>query len=318
MEGGNYVQDGANRDSCADLSLLTTIMDPTGRLLTLMRDTSAATAAAARIGAIIWSHYPRLWPETVRALMVHSARWTPAMLQRFAGASKAVVQKRLRCYGYGVPDLRRAIHSAENAATLLYEGELQPFEKAEAKDGHKIKTKEMHLHELPWPKAVLEDLGDTPVTMRITLSYFIQPSPGRKGWGRKFRFQSHGLRFDVRSPLETIAAFKKRISRAVWDEEEGRPENVAETRNWVVGAKGRTHGSIHSDWWRGTATELAASGHVAVYPVTGWWRERPHLGKLENKARYSLVISIETPDQKIDLYHAIENLATVTTEISRG
>jgi hypothetical protein len=62
---------------------------------------------------------------------------------------------------------------------------------------------------------------------------------------------------------------------------------------------------------------LADCGHVAVYPVTGWWRERPHLGRLENKARYSLVISIETPDQEIDLYHAIENLATVTTEIAR-
>jgi len=47
----------------------------------------------------------------------------------------------------------------------------------------------------------------------------------------------------------------------------------------------------------------------------GWWRERPHLGKLESKARYSLIISIETPDQKNDLYHAIENMATVTTEV---
>jgi hypothetical protein len=63
------------------------------------------------------------------------------------------------------------------------------------------------------------------------------------------------------------------------------------------------------------AVELAACGHVAVYPVTGWWRERPHLGRLESKARYSLVISIETPNQEVDLYHVIENLATVTTEL---
>jgi len=316
MEGGNYVQNTNNRDSCGDLSLLTTIVHPTGRLLTLMRDTSAATAAAARMGAIVWSHYPRLLPETVRGLMVHSARWTTAMMERFPGTGKANVQRRLRCYGYGVPNTQKAIYSAENSATLIFEGALQPFERVKKNNQWRVKTKEMHLHQLPWPNDVLEGLGDTPVTMRVTLSYFVQPSPGRKGWGRKFRFQSHGLRFDVKSPLETIEAFKRRISRAVWDEEEGRPNNIAETRNWVVGAKGRTHGSIHSDWWQGTATELAACGHIAVYPVTGWWRERPHLGKLESKARYSLIVNIETPDEEIDLYHAIETFATVTTEIA--
>lgn len=311
MEGGNYITDGCNRDSSEDLSLLTTVVAPTGRLLTSMRDTSAATAAAARMAALIWTHYPRLWPETVRALLIHSARWTPAMLNRFAGEEKAVVQERLRCFGYGVPDLQRALYSAENAATLLFEGELQPFE-AKPKGGQK--TKEMHLHELPWPTAVLDGLGDTRVRMHVTLSYFIEPSPGRKGWGRKFRFQSHGLRFEVKSPLESVVAFKKRISRAVWEEDEGRPDNVAEVRNWAIGAKGRTHGSIHSDWWEGTAAELAACGYVAIYPVTGWWRERPQLGRLESKARYSLIVSLDTPDEEVDLYHAIENLATVTAE----
>jgi Subtilase family len=312
MEAGNYVTDGVTRSSCEDLSLLTTVVHPTGRQLTSMRDTSAATAAAARIGALIWSQYPRLRPETVRALIVHSARWTPAMLRRFVGGEKSVVQQRLRCYGYGVPNLGRALYSAENAATLLYEGELQPFE-ANPKGGQR--TKEMHLHELPWPKAALEGLGNTQVKMHVTLSYFVEPSPGRKGWGRKFRFQSHGLRFEVKSPVETVGEFKKRISRAVWEENEGRPDNVAELPNWIVGAKGRTHGSIHSDWWEGDAAKLAASGHVAIYPVTGWWRERPQLGRLESKARYSLIISLETPDEEVDLYHAIESLATVTAEV---
>jgi hypothetical protein len=320
MEGGNYIEKDGTRDACADLALLTTIVHPTGRLLTHMSDTSAATAQAARAAAIIWSHYPSLLPETIRALLIHSARWTPAMLSRIPGNAKADVQRRLRCYGYGVPDVDRAIFSAENATTLLYEGELQPFERVQIqkqKNGRvqtetKIKTKEMHLHTLPWPTSVLEDLADTPVTMRVTLSYFVEPSPGRKGWGRKFRFASHGLRFDVKSPLETLEAFQKRISKAVWDEDEGSPDNVQETRNWIVGAKNRTHGSIHSDWWQGTASELAASGSIAVYPVTGWWRERPHLGKLESKAHYSLVISIETPEQSIDLYHPIEAMATVT------
>lgn len=311
MEGGNYVTDGTNRDCCTDLSLLTTIMHPTGRLLTHMRDTSAATAQAARLAAIIWSYYPRLWPETVRGLMIHSAQWTRAMIARIPGVAKGQVHRRLRCFGYGVPSVSRALWSAENAATLIYEGELQPFHKL----GGVCKTNELHLHRLPWPADTLADLGEVPVTMRITLSYFMEPSPGRRGWGVKHRFQSHGLRFEVINPLETEQQFAQRISAAMWAEDGERPNNVPETRHWIVGRQGRTRGSVHSDWWEGTAAELARCGMLAVYPVTGWWRERPHLGRYNRKARYSLIVSIETPDVAIDLYAPIANLATVSTEL---
>jgi hypothetical protein len=311
MEGGNYAESGTQRAGLDDLSLLTTILHPTGRLLETTRDTSPATAAAARVAAIIWSQYPRLWPETVRGLMVHSARWTPAMIRRFPGDRRSVVQRRLRCYGYGVPDLRRALYSAENAATLLYEGELQPY----CRIGSDIKTCEMHLHELPWPKQVLEELGDVEVTMRVTLSYFVEPSPGRVGWGKNHRYQSHGLRFDVIRPLEGEEEFKRRLSRAEWEDSRVRPESVGETRNWVVGEQGRTHGALHSDWWEGTAADLAQCNRVAVYPVTGWWRERPHLGRVERKARYSLLITIETPRMDVNLYAAIATAAEIGTEL---
>ena len=48
-----------------------------------------------------------------------------------------------------------------------------------------------------------------------------------------------------------------------------------ESQAWTLGEKLRARGSVHSDWWTGTASELADCGHVGVYPVIGWWRERP-------------------------------------------
>jgi hypothetical protein len=45
---------------------------------------------------------------------------------------------------------------------------------------------------------------------------------------------------------------------------------VRDTRNWTLGDDLRKKGSIHSDVWEGTAAELAASGIIAVYPITGW------------------------------------------------
>ena len=166
MEGGNWAATaGGIRDTPDDLGLLTTIVHPSGRLLTVTRDTSPATAAAARLAAVVWSQYPGLWPETIRGLVVHSAKWTPAMCERFNGNSKTIVQQRLRCYGYGVPDLQRALYSAENVATLLFEGQIQPYKL----DGSDVKTNQMHIHELPWPQQVLEDLGDAAVRIAVTL-----------------------------------------------------------------------------------------------------------------------------------------------------
>ena len=303
MEGGNAAIDPSTQraDHVDDLSLLTTRVSATGALLTTTSDTSAATALAARYAAIIWSHYPDLWPETVRGLLVHSARWTDGMLNEFPNALR---HDRLRCYGYGVPNLQAAIWSVSNAATLIIQGELQPFEKVE----NKVKTKDMHLHRLPWPTQVLQDLGESDVRMRVTLSYFIEPSPGRRGWTRKHRYQSFGLRFDIKKPLQTETAFHKSLSKEAWDEDEDEIENEKDDRNWEIGKQLRSKGSIHSDTWTGPAVELANCGVLAIYPVTGWWRERQHLGFWDRKARYALIVSIETPETDIDLYTPITSL----------
>lgn len=310
-EGGNYGAQGTSRSSVEDLSLLTTMLHPSGRLFDSTRDTSPATALASRMAAQLWSYYPKLRPETVRALLVHSAQWTKAMTGRFGLTNKSNVQKLLRCYGYGVPDLDRAVFSLKNCATLIHEGKLQPF-KLDSKK--KPATNEMHLHSLPWPQEKLEELGETPVSMRVTLSYFVEPSPGSVGWGANHRYASHGLRFDVIRPLESIAEFKQRISKTQWEDEKVRPKSQSETRNWIVGDKGRTHGSIHSDWWEGSAAELAACGSIAIYPVTGWWRERAHLGRLLHNARYSLVVTLQTANVETDLYTPIKNTASVRVE----
>jgi hypothetical protein len=172
----------------------------------------------------------------------------------------------------------------------------------------------MDVHTIPWPTSVLEDLGETEVTMRVTLSYFIEPSPGRRGWttSTSHRYQSHGLRFDVIRVQEDEDAFAKRLTREAWDSD-NRPTSTPDNRRWVVGSDRRTNGSLHSDWWRGLASDLAVCNRIAVYPVTGWWKERKHKGRVESSTRYSLVVSLETDDQSVDLYTAITAQAEVNT-----
>lgn len=322
MEGGNQAIDPTTgqADYVDDLSLLTTCTSRSGALLTVTRDTSAATALAARYAAIIWSHYPNLSPESVRGLLIHSARWTAPMVEEFSSDLRREVENRLRVYGYGVPQLDHAIWSARNNATLVIQDSLQPFHQEIDADGQKrIKTKDLRLHRLPWPKQVLEQLGGETVRLRVTLSYFIEPSPGRRGWTRKHRYQSHGLRFDIKRPTDmNDNEFLKRITKAVWDEDEESISSAADDRSWTIGPNLRCKGSIHSDVWTGTAAQLASSGTIAVYPVTGWWKERPGLERWDRSARYSLVISLETDAAQADLYTPIANQISVpvTTSIS--
>jgi hypothetical protein len=94
------------------------------------------------------------------------------------------------------------------------------------------------------------------------------------------------------------------LSKSAQEEDE-EVEFGKDSRNWELGDRLRRHGSVHSDTWRGTAAQLASCGMIAVFPVTGWWRERPHLGRHEQIARYSLIVSISTESQDIDLYTPI-------------
>jgi hypothetical protein len=92
------------------------------RAFTTCGETSAATALASRDITALWSDYLELWPETVRAIFVSSARWTSQILAHVpAQPSKTDLGILFRRYGYGVPDMERARHGASNALTLIIE-----------------------------------------------------------------------------------------------------------------------------------------------------------------------------------------------------
>jgi len=127
------------------------------------------------------------------------------------------------------------------------------------------------------------------------------------------------LRFELNSPLETQEQFVQRINLAARDEDEGHPGTSSASDHWVIG-QARDKGSIHSDIWRGTAAELAASHFIAVCPRIGWWRERKHLGKCESRTRYSLIVTIKTPKQEVevDIYTPVAQQVGVEIPVTIG
>lgn len=310
FEAGNVVKNAVDEldGKCPDVRLLTTYFAPKHMTLVATEGTSPATAQAARFAAQIMTEYPALRPESVRGLVVHSAEWTAPMRAALKDANGKRARGRLvRRYGFGVPSLPRALRSANDALTLLVEGSIRPYSKG--------KMREMHLFDLPWPRDVLTSLGEATVKVRVTLSYFVEPNPARRGWKWRYRYASHGLRFEVKGPTESGDDFHKRLNQKALDEEEEKPSKSNDSNEWYLGEQVRNHGSIHSDVLTGTAADIAERGVIAVYPVSGWWKDQPKRDRSELGAKYSLIVSIETPGTEADIWTPVANLVGVPVDI---
>lgn len=322
-EGGNRLlsPDGTTVSDADSVSLLTTSGKTAGQLFEVSADTSAACALVSRQAAILMDEYPDYWPETVRGLLAHSAEWTERMWERFGVLSghhspKVAKETMLRSVGYGVTNLERARYSAGHELTLVAQDHLQPFTKnADASGSTDPKLNEMQLYELPWPADILRQLApELEVKLRVTLSYFIEPNPGRRGYRQRYSYQSHGLRFEVIRPGQSLENFRAFINALADAEDYIGPEGDAD--GWQFGPQLRTRGSLHSDVWTGSAAALADMQTIAVYPVGGWWKYRAAQDRWQNSVRYSLIVSIEVPDETVDIYSVVENIVQAQVEIA--
>jgi hypothetical protein len=309
LEGGNVLTDGQGFFETRPpvLSLRSTgIKNDVD--LTSANATSAATAQAARLAALTMNRYPSYWPETVRALLVHEARWTRPMQERLdaCGKKKGERARLLRRYGWGVPTEEAVLTSSHRAVTMVVQDEFHPFDETYA-------MRELRLHALPWPRDVLQSLGEADVRLRITLSYFIEPSATRRGWKGKYTYASYGLRFDLKAPTDiTVKGFLARVNRQAREEED---EDYSSTGNnsdhWLLGTRARHYGSLHQDDWQGTGAELAACDHIAVYPVGGWWKNNNRRDRRDLPVRYALLVSLNTSAQGADLYTPIASQLSI-------
>ena len=288
MEGGNVAYHNLLKETPhPDLSLVTTSNDLQEPLESFCA-TSAATGLAARLAARIKVENPQLSMLSIRGLMVHSAQWTNEM--KHIGS----IEERMSFCGYGVPNDDMAIYSNEKCATYIFENQLKPYKQG----GSNNIYGQMHYYDLPWPKELLEEMGGEDVRIRITLSYYVKPSPGYAGRTSKYRYPSATLRFDLKTATETKEEFLCRRNKY-----EGEKTTQNDTDRWTIKQQKRERGTVQSDWIECTAADLAEMDQVVVYPGPGWWKERK-LTNVDNIVPYSLVVSIET--KETDIYNAVE------------
>lgn len=281
--------------------------------------TSAAVAEGANFAARIRRQYADYRPETVRALICHSAQWTDEMwAQTDANRSlKQRCQQLLRTVGYGMPSLRDALETARSRVTLIAERALQPFHRTEGR----VAPYQMDVFSLPWAGKVLTTHPEAVVRIKVTLSYFIEPNPGNRGYTSIYRYAGCQLRFRVSDPGQTRDDLVSAVSAAAQEPPEEGQEAVEAARfprdpRWQIGPQAATRGSLHSDLWIGTAAEAADMRHIAIYPMTGWWKTRPGQGRVEATQPYSLIVTVESLTEDLDLYAEIAAAVAIANPVA--
>jgi hypothetical protein len=313
MEGGNLalalpLTDAAVPTLCA---LTTSHRHTLGSPLGWTSMTSEASARAAYLAARIWTVERKLLPEAVRALIVHSASWTPAMIEQFPG----IIDRLLAC-GYGVPDQDVAMACAQDRATIIIEDSMpnavtqeepkkKPPKRATTKTTEPHIRRKLKLYRLPIPTGLLDD-PDANVELRVTLSYFTEPN--------KFRrhvFHGLDLKWDMQGPQETEQEFLERVNALKRSKgTDGKRPKVSLKKSfpWEIGIQARSRGTVQSDRWRGKMADLAGDKLIAIVPVLGWWDQRRSMKHEE--MRFALVVSVFGPG----VYGAIKPYVEVPVE----
>lgn len=306
MEGGNAMDSCNDITPHEDLEIVGADSQIGMGKFICINATSAATALAAHLAGQIKYKYPSLSPLTIRALLVHSAEWTPVM-KEMATKEDGKVDEWLLIHscGYGVPNRGKALMSTNSYVTFIAEDEIKPIQFDADKTA--LKYRDMNVYTLPWPSDILRALGEEEVALKITLSYYIDPSPGARDLINKYVYPSYNLYFDINRPTETEDDFITRISKPQKDDDSSMAPSSGNKVKWEIGKRSIQRGSIHSNTAKMTAAEMASCRYIAITPSSGWYQRTKGKASMKDKAdvkvKYSLVVSLETPEQ--DIYSEI-------------
>ena len=153
-------------------------------------------------------------------------------------------------------------------------------------------------------------------SLRITLSYFVDPTLARLRGGAALPLRL------ARSALRCASSdrVQRRLSQARQRTRSRRrgapPPTHSRCCRVVLRTRPASGRLVHTDIWHGTAADLAQRGAIAVFPVTGWWRrDRITIGVRQGLA-ISLVVSIETPGQDVDIWTPVAPEVGVPIEIT--
>jgi Subtilase family len=305
--GGDFVVDG-NRimgDSNAAVSVVTlNLFSPGKSLFTIASGTSFAAPYISNLAAQLFDKYPKASSNLIRALIANSASLPPEIPNEFQIGSRmpnrdktAQMAKQLSVYGYGQPNLGRAMYSMENDVVLVCDRVL-------------MEIGDFHIYEIPaLPSEFLSMSGERTLSISLAFDPPTRHTRGDSYLGVTMEF-SLFKGVDIKDLMNSLVNANKAKANGL--EDNFQQLSIKDLKNksgstcqldFKPGANIRKKGTLQ----RGQisisdqATKFDRPLYLVVSSNRKWARQEDI--KLQ---RYSLVVSLTHTNEEVKVYHQIQ------------
>lgn len=244
--------------------------------------TSYSAPKVSHIAAMIQKEHPEVSALMWRALIVQSARLP-------AHCFDAPTTRDFARYGYGIPNLQRALNNTLNRITFIQQGELS--------------AKKSDIYKVNIPFELRGERQEHPLLVEITLAFTARTKVTRKG---AHSYLSTWLEWKSSKYNENFNSFRNRTLDYL-DQEEPQDdlEEGEHAIRWVlrenskfnrnVGVN-RNNSTVQKSWALIQPHQLTTDFSLAIIGHSGWDKN------LENKIPYALTISFEAVGTELPVY----------------
>lgn len=249
------------------------------------RDAVGTSFGAGKVTHIL-AHLERLYPkESVnlyRALIAQSARLPKDYFRNPSFTH-------LRHYGYGIPDVKRAVENSEKRLTLI--------------GSNSLSAKQAHLYSLKIPQQLRRPGQEFDVLVEVTLSFMARPRRTRR---RMRSYVSTWLDWESSKLGERYDEFANRVLQNMEEPEERAEDQnsikwvIRERKDWsTIKEARRQDNSLQKSWCILKAYSLPEEFSLAIVGHKGWEAD------LSEEVPYSIAVSFEALGVNVPLYEMI-------------
>ncbi len=255
--------------------------------------TSFSTPKVSYIASKLQNEHPTESAQMYRALIIQSAR-----LPEHCFYNPTIND--FRYYGYGVPDVNRALNNSQSRITFIQNGKVGP--------------KKADIYRLKIPNALKGEGKEFRILVEVTLSFTAKTRLTRKG---SHSYLANWLEWRSSKYNENFSSFRNRTLEYLdsdFDEEDiDEGGNVIqwiirENPKWGVKGISRNNSTVQKSWAIIEPQQFAEEFSIAIVGHFGWDKN------LENETPYALCVSFEVMDAEMNIY---ELLAQAQVEIEQ-
>lgn len=252
--------------------------------------TSFSAPKVAYIASKLMTEHPKESAQMYRALIIQSAR-----LPEFCFDNPT--SEDFRLYGYGIPNIERAVSNSESRITFIQEGRIEP--------------KKADIYRIIIPENIRGEGKEFRILIETTLAFTSQIRSTRRG---AHSYLANWLEWRSSKYNESFISFRDRTIKYLESDEQSDVEEVTNSIKWILRENpawtkhdiNRNNSTVQKSWAIIEPHQFAEEFSIAVVGHCGWDKN------LENITPYSLCVSFEVLDAQVNLY---EILAEAQVEI---